>query len=408
MKSSIPQAKPQSNWARTSILGAALLFAALQASAATPTYYWDTNGSDDGPGNPPDGVWAWDTPTWTLAPDGTGDTFYYSNRANIVFAANTGSDWSGTLDYTVTIDGLAHVSDIVIQDGNCTLTNAFGYLDKDTPYISVLNPGQTGTIYSTIASAPGTANGITKCAFGTLVLGGTNTYQGTTTIEGGTLRLGAPQVLPRTSTLVLAGGDTRTTGYTHGYSSTDPTFDTGGYSQTLGPLLLTGPYAGLVHTIDFGNGASALVFADSHTQNWSGITNHIVNYKWGVDSLRFGTSSAGLTSTQVGLIEFELINAQDASVAVPAKIDSSGFVTPALPVLLSVTLNNSTNTVVTWSAINGRRYLLHYKLNLNDASWLDVPRDVTATGNTAAYTNNVGSDRHRFYRVELLPITPPS
>jgi autotransporter-associated beta strand protein len=408
MKSSIPQAKPQSNWARTTILGAALLFAALQATATTPTYYWDANGTDDGPGNPPDGVWAPDTPTWTTDYDGTGPTFAYPIRANIVFAATGGAEWDETLDYTVTIDGMAQVSDIVIQDGNCTLTNDFGYLDKDTPYISVLNAGQTGTIYSTIASASETANGITKSAFGTLVLSGTNTYQGPTTIEGGTLRLGAPQVLPRTSTLVLAGGDTRPISNTGGWSSTDPTFDTGGYSQTLGPLLLTGPYTNLYYTIDFGHGASALTFADSSTQNWSGITNHIVNYKWGIDSLRFGASSAGLTPTQLGLIEFEFINAQNAPVAVPAQINSSGFVTPALPVLLSVTLNNSTNTVVTWSAINGRRYLLHYKLNLNDASWLDVPRDVTATGNTAAYTNNVGSDRHRFYRVELLPITPPS
>jgi hypothetical protein len=34
----------------------------------------------------------------------------------------------------------------------------------------------------------------------------------------------------------------------------------GGYSQTLGPLRLTGPNPNLPHTIDFGNGASALAF----------------------------------------------------------------------------------------------------------------------------------------------------
>ena len=33
------------------------------------------------------------------------------------------------------------------------------------------------------------------------------------------------------------------------------------------------------------------------------------------------------------------MNSEYATVAVPAKIDSSGFVTPALPVILSVTMS---------------------------------------------------------------------
>src|ERR1035438_927820 len=227
MKSSIIQATPGINRAKRTILWAALLLAALQARAVIPTYFWDTNGTDDGPGNPPDSVWAWNTMNWTSDPNGDSPTFANPGRVNIVFAATGGAYWTETYDYTVTIQGVAQVSDIVIQDGHCTLTNDFGYLDKDTPYISVLNDGQTATIHSVISSASGTANGITKYAWGTLVLGGTNTYQGPTTIEGGTLQLAAPQVLPRASTLVLAGGDTRTDGYTYGYSSTSATFATG-------------------------------------------------------------------------------------------------------------------------------------------------------------------------------------
>ena len=398
MKSSIIQATPGINRAKRTILWAALLLAALQARAVTPTYFWDTNGTDDGPGNPPDGVWAWNTMNWTSDPNGDSPTFANPGRVNIVFAATGGAYWTETYDYTVTIQGVAQVSDIVIQDGHCTLTNDFGYLDKDTPYISVLNDGQTATIHSVISSASGTANGITKYAWGTLVLGGTNTYQGPTTIEGGTLQLAAPQVLPRASTLVLAGGDTRTDGYTYGYSSTSATFATGGYSQTLGPLLLTGPYTSLIHTIDFGHGASALVFADSHTQDWGGIILHLVNYKPGLDSLRFGTNSSGLTPTQLGLLRFT------GFLDVPGRIDANGFVTPVPPPTLSIAPSGSNTVMLTWDAINGRTYNIQFKANLKDASWnTNSIQNVVATDSTISIINTNDTTSHRYYRIQLEP-----
>ena len=63
--------------------------------------------------------------------------------------------------------------------------------------------------------------------------------------------------------------------------------------------------------------------------------------------------------------------------------------------------------MVTWSAINGRRYLVHYKANLYDAQWSNAPQDLTASGSTASYTNNVGTNASSLYRIELLPIQPP-
>ena len=404
------QVKPRSQRILAVFLRALLLLASTGATAATPTYFWDINGSNPGAaddGNPPDGAWASNTTNWTTDSSGSISTFAYPGRANVVFAATGDPVWYDTPDYTVTVNGVQQVSDIVIQDGNCTLTSASGYLDKDTPFISVLNPGQIATMNTVIASAAGTSKGITKFAPGTLVLGATNTYSGPTTIEGGTLQLGAPQVLPSASTLVLAGGDTRTTGYTYGYNTTDPIFATGGHSQTLGPLLLAGPYTSLIHTIDYAPGAGALAFADSHQQNWNGIPLTILNYIPGVTSLRFGTSNAGLTSTQLGLIQFDFINSAYATVVVPAKIDSQGFVTPVLPVILSVALSGSTNAVVTWSSINTRRYLVHYKASLSAAQWSSAPKDVTAVGSTTSYTNNISTNASSLYRIELLPIQPP-
>ena len=160
------QVEPRISRSIVVLLGA-LLLAATLATAATPTLYWDINGSNPGAaddGNPPDGVWASNTTNWTTDYSGSISTFAYPGRANIVFAAAGDPVWYDTPPYTVTIDGVQQVSDIVFQDGSCTLTTASDYLDKDTPFISVLNPGQTATMNLVIVSAVGTANGITKFA----------------------------------------------------------------------------------------------------------------------------------------------------------------------------------------------------------------------------------------------------
>jgi autotransporter-associated beta strand protein len=401
--------------ARRAPLWAALGLIALQAAAATPTWYWDANGSDDGAGYPPTGDWYGPpnaSTNWTADATGNSTTFWYSNRANIVFtAADPYAEWSDTPAYTVTVHGIPQVSDIVFKDGFCTLTTvAPYYLDKDTPYVAVLNDGQIATMNSIITSTAGTSNGLTLCAYGTLVLNATNTYQGPTTNEGGILQLGAPQVIPRTSMLVLAGGDTRTSSpYTDGYSGMSPTFATGGYSQTLGPLLLTGPYTSQsyqTYTIDFDSGASALAFADSHLQDWNGIPLTIVNYLPGAASLRFGTNSAGLTATQLGLIQFEFLDSEmpPQEVEVPAKIDANGFVAPAFP-MLSVAPSGTNNMTLTWTAINGRTYNLQCKTNLNDLNWnSDFVTDIVATTNTASFTDMIGTNRHRYYRIQLMPL----
>ena len=400
MNASVLNAKRENSYASAGPLLLALLLTATGATAATPTYYWDTNGSDDGAGNPPDGVWAGNAANWTSDPNGSSPTFVYPGRANVIFCASGDPYWDDTYDYTVTIQGAEQVSDIQFKDGNCTLTSLSGYLDKDTPFISVLNNaqsyGQTATINSAITSATGTTNGLDKYGPGTLILGAANTYRGPTVIESGALGLGASQVIPSTSMLVLAGGDTHPDNL---FGDTPAIFQTGGFSQTLGPLLLTGPSTDLPHTIDFGSGASALVFADSHTQNWGGIILRLANYKPGADSLRFGTSSSGLTATQLGLMRFT------GFLDVPGRIDANGFVTPARPIL-SIVATDTNHVKLTWDAISGRYYSILFKANLNDASWTTNSTTVNATSNTVSFTDTIGANRHRFYRVQLLPSQP--
>ena len=383
------QAAHRCNWIRATVL--ALLFSATLANADSPTYYWDANGSADGAGDDASGTWGVD-PFWTTDPNGTSDTFAYTNRADVVFAAYFEDGWWADIgSYTVTIVNTQKVSDIEFAYGTPTLQG--GVLDKDTPYISVDNlGGQTATINSVITSAAGTTNGIDKYAYGTLVLGATNTYRGPTVIEGGTLLLGAPQVLPNTSKLVLAEG---TGAYSGGTWSK---FSTGGFSQTLGALGVAGNNDGMPREIDLNYGAGALAFADSHNENWGGIPLTVVGYLPNVTSLRFGTNSAGLTPTQLALIDFSDF------LDTPGQIDSRGFVTPVFPVIRSIVPASPASVTITWSTVTNRDYQVQYKTNLSDASWQNGAMVTTTNNTTTTFTESIGTNSRRFYRIALLPI----
>jgi hypothetical protein len=95
-------------------------------------------------------------------------------------------------------------------------------------------------------------------------------------------------------------------------------FDTRGFSETLGTLTLSA-----TSVIDLGAGTSALVFADSSGTTWgTSVGLSFINFTAGVDSIRFGTTSGGLTSTQLAQIT---INGGAAT------IDSSGFLVSSIP-----------------------------------------------------------------------------
>jgi autotransporter-associated beta strand protein len=155
----------------------------------------------------------------------------------------------------------------------------------------------SSTIFSGVASGTGR---LTKMGTGVMTLSGINSYTGITRVNGGTLRLGAAERIANSSAMVLNGG----------------TFDSAGFSETLGTLDLDANSA-----IDFGSGASALVFSDSDAQNWSGSSLTIYNWTAGSDTLRIGTDGTGF-NTQLGLFRF----ADYGNAA--GQIDANGFITP--------------------------------------------------------------------------------
>lgn len=385
----MPSRPVKSGTALSAFLAVACAFSILVPSAHA-IYYWDGNGSDPGAGNAPSGTWDAVSPNWSdngSSDNGTGTPGAFPQDSTVAFS--NGSDATGA--YTITVStnaGAITVRDMHFDDGTVTIVGDPLLITHGTNLISVL-PDHVATINVSLQNPPGTTDALHKYKMGTVILGGTNTYSGDTTIEGGTLQLGGNNRLPATTRLILGNGGT------DGFTDTPPTFATGGFSQTLGTLALSGPNPSIVRTIDFGNGNSTLQFADSSLENWSTDTLTIANFTSGQDKLRFGVNGNGLTASQLSQIAFaDYANA-------PGVIDNSGYVSPNLPKFLSVRVVGSPAQIeLQWSTANQRTYRLESR---NDfmSNWNYVG-DYASSG-AVITVNDSPTTAARFYRVTLLP-----
>lgn len=122
----------------------------------------------------------------------------------------------------------------------------FSYLDLQANGVFDINGSGTFTIESVIRNEGGTWS-VTKTGNGTLILAGTNTYGGGTNIgtsgggSGGTLQLGADNVLPGTTVSIYAG-----------------ILDIGFYNDTIGALSLGGGAGGTTASITGTSGTLTL------------------------------------------------------------------------------------------------------------------------------------------------------
>lgn len=140
-------------------------------------------------------------------------------------------------------------------------------------------PVATGNVLlSGVISGGGSLNKQDAAAT-TFTLAGANTYTGTTRVASGTLALGASNVLPNTSNITLAGA----------------TINASTFTDTAGTLAVSG-----TATINLGSGG-ALAFANSSAVSWSGTLNITGTFVSG-SSIRFGTTNAGLTPSQLASI----------------------------------------------------------------------------------------------------------
>ena len=188
---------------------------------------------------------------------------------------------AGTKVLTVT-GGVTGTGNLILQNNSATSGGIVLSGTTINPTGTITNSG-TGTGSTTISAVIGTnvLGVVQNSATSSLTLSGNNTYTGATTISAGTLAIGASERIANTSNLILGGG----------------TFALGGFTETLGTLQLTANSG-----LDLGSGGKA-IFADSSLVSWTGGTTLSVTGTFvSGSSIRFGSTSGGLSGSQWGQI----------------------------------------------------------------------------------------------------------
>jgi fibronectin-binding autotransporter adhesin len=128
-----------------------------------------------------------------------------------------------------------------------------------------------------IANPNGNALGLTKLGTGTLTLSGANTHTGPTTVNSGTLKAGAANVLGTNSTVTLANaagvtldlnGFSQSIGALAGGGATGGEVMLGGGTLTLGGGNASGAFAGVI------SGAGGVTKTGTGTQTFSGANTY--------------------------------------------------------------------------------------------------------------------------------------
>lgn len=214
-----------------------------------------------------------------------------NNSAGVTLSAAT--TISGLLTMT---SGSLNMANTDLNVGSLTgsgnLTNSSGTAGART--ITIGNDNSSPAAFSgVISNGTATSVAVTKSGTGTLILSGTNTYNGLTTVSGGTLQYGIANAL--SSGPVALNGGTFSTGATTGYG------------DALGTLNLTEN-----SSIKLGTGNHSLNFAASNGVSWTagktltvtGWTGSYNGTSGTAGKIFVGTTSTGLTTSQLAQIQF--------------------------------------------------------------------------------------------------------
>jgi autotransporter-associated beta strand protein len=195
---------------------------------------------------------------------------------------------------------------------------------------------------------------LTKSGANSLTLTNTsNSYTGVTSITGGTLSLGANNVIADASNIVIGAG----------------TLNADTFTDSVGTLDVTGTAA-----VNLGTGA-ALSFADSKAEDWNGGSLNILG-TLGATSIRFGDSADDLTSAQLALIS---VNGSGAGTYI---LDANGY----------LVVGGGTTPYQTWASDKGLTFS-------NQANNLDPDSDGNNNLAEFAFNGNPlsGSDNGKIF-----------
>ena len=226
-----------------------------------------------------------------------------STSAKAILLSTAGaSTWNGTVALAGGAGALANVEFTTEGSAPLTVDGTVNGSIGNAKNLTLRGIGTTNTLSAAvnIGSTP-----LAKTDTGVWRITSSGNTWGTTAISVGTLEVGANDALPDASNLTMA-------------ASTKLDL-LSSYSESVGTLTLSGNA-----TIDFGlttGTAQALAFSNSSAISWSTFTLTINGYESGSDTLRFGTSTGGLSTNQLALINF-------TGYGSGASIDANGYVTP--------------------------------------------------------------------------------
>jgi len=227
---------------------------------------------------------------------------------------------SNTMTVANSISGAGSVRQI--GNGTTVLTgnNSYGATIIGAGILQVGNGGTSGTLGTgnvtndaalafnrsdtiTVANAIGGAGAVAQNGAGTTILTGANTYTGGTTVNAGTLQLGANNALAAGSAMTVNGG----------------TFNLGAFSQTLGVLSSTG-------SIVLGGGT--LTFGDASDTNLTGLSGSggLIKVGSGTVTVTGSNSFSGATSVGAGTLVVNGSIAGNVTVATGGTLKGTGTV----------------------------------------------------------------------------------
>ena len=248
-----------------------------------------------------------------------------------VLAANANRTFA-TSPSSITIGGnftLGATTGLASSTANLTFPNTTTVSLGTTQKIIILNGTGINT-FNGILSGNGGGINVASGSTGTLQLSGANTYTGGTTLSGGTLRLGASEVIANISPVTMNGGILRT----------------GAFSETYSTLSLTEN-----STINLDPSLQIHNFEASNLISWtSGKTLKIIGWTGNYNStsgtggkIFFGNNSTGLTAQQLSQIKFfnGIINSDATQL-------STGEVVPtgSLPITLTSFTGKEANKLI--------------------------------------------------------------
>jgi len=288
--------------------GTLVLNGALSGTTANASYFFLVNASN----------------TLTLAGNNTyGKTLWVQGALNVNNAHALGNN-AGVLFNTSTLNNTSGADIIVtttnayeLRNGNLTFLGTYNLNLGNGNFQLTQSAAETLTVVSNTLTIGGVMSGsgtttFIKAGAGTLVMGGSNTYSGSTMLNAGTIQLaGGHNRLLTSGTIVLNGG-----------AATAGTLDLNGFNQTVAVLSGTSNTA-LGAVTNNGAGTSIFTVSSAANSSFAGLITDgsgggiVALTKAGTGTLILAANSyTGATTLNGGVLQFAAMNNMGTGTAI--------------------------------------------------------------------------------------------